>query len=196
MDHERAIVNIVGERVALGPVPDDQGAVIARWMADFSTLRTLTGVPRPRTQEQVVRALEAVLADASTAVFAVFTCDDWRLIGLTQLTAIDHVNGTAEFHITIGDPSSRGRGHGTEATRLTLDYAFTALGLSNVMLSVLAYNRAGIRAYEKAGFTTFGVRRHSKRIGGRAWDTIYMEALADEFESPVLAKTLIPDQPG
>jgi diamine N-acetyltransferase len=191
---EDPIVSIVGERIALGPVPDDQGAVIARWMADFSTLRTLTGVPRPQTQANVVRGLDAALADRSVAMFAIFSCDEWRLVGLSQLGAIDNVNGTAEFHITIGDPDARGRGYGTEATRLTLDYAFTALGLRNVMLTVLAYNRAGIRAYEKAGFTTFGVRHNSKFSGGRHWDTVYMEALADGFQSPVLGKVLVPEQ--
>ena len=104
------------------------------------------------------------------------------------------MNGTAEFHITIGDPHARGRGYGTEATRLTLDYAFIALGLRNVMLTVLAYNQAGIRAYEKAGFTTFGVRHNSKFMGGQHWDTVYMEALAEGFVSPVLGKALMPDQ--
>ncbi len=36
-----------------------------------------------------------------------------------------------------------GRGYGTETTRLMLDYAFTALGLHNVMLTVFVFNAAG-----------------------------------------------------
>jgi hypothetical protein len=46
-----------------------------------------------------------------------------------------------------------------------------------------------------AGFRTMGVRRKSKMMGGKLWDTIYMEAPADEFESPVLGQILIADQP-
>ena len=34
-------------------------------------------------------------------MFAIYTCGDWRLVGLSQLNAIDNVNGTAEFHVTI-----------------------------------------------------------------------------------------------
>lgn len=30
---------------------------------------------------------------------------------------------------------------------------------------------------------------------GRTWDLIYMECLADEFASPVLARILTPDAP-
>ena len=81
-----------------------------------------------------------------------------------------------------------------KATALMLDHSFLALGLSNVFLRVYAYNLAGIRTYEKAGFRTMGVRRKSKLMGGALWDTVYMEALADEFESPVLGQILIADQ--
>jgi RimJ/RimL family protein N-acetyltransferase len=71
-----------------------------------------------------------------------------------------------------------------------LDYAFTALGLHNVMLAVYAYNPAAIRAYVKAGFREFGRRRESVWMGGRLWDTIYMECLASDFVRPVLARIL------
>jgi len=88
-----------------------------------------------------------------------------RPIGTTALDGIAHRHGTAEFSIGIGDESFRGKGYGTEATRLMLDYAFGVLGLSNVMLIVYDYNRAGRRAYAKAGFREFG-RRHGSRLGG------------------------------
>jgi RimJ/RimL family protein N-acetyltransferase len=74
-----------------------------------------------------------------------------------------------------------------------LDYAFSALGLHNVMLLVFEFNRAGRRAYEKAGFREFGRRRQCRAGGGRLWDIIYMECLSTEFTSPLLARTLAPD---
>ena len=61
------------------------------------------------------------------------------------------------FGILVGQ--RRGRGLGTEATRLTLDWAFHVLGLHNVMLEVLPANAPAIRAYEAAGFRRIGVRR-------------------------------------
>ena len=97
---------------------------------------------------------------------------------MTNLKEIDHRHGTAEFVIFIGAADARGKGYGTETTRLMLDYAFAALGLHNAMLSVYAYNPAARRAYEKAGFRECGRRRESVWMGGRLWDTIYMEALA------------------
>jgi RimJ/RimL family protein N-acetyltransferase len=95
----------------------------------------------------------------------------------------------------IGEQRHRGKGFGTEATRLVLDHAFVGIGLSNVILHVFAYNPAGIRAYEKAGFRRIGVRRKSKLMGGRAWDTILMDAVADDFESLTLRRILVPEHP-
>ncbi len=76
-----------------------------------------------------------------------------------------------------------------------LDYAFTALGLHNVMLTVFEFNPAGLRAYEKAGFREFGRRRQSRFMGGRLWDEVYMQCLAPDVASPVLARILTPDEP-
>jgi hypothetical protein len=69
------------------------------------------------------------------------------------------------------------------------------LGLASVMLRVFEYNLAGIRAYEKAGFRRVGIRRKSKFMGGRMWDTVVMDAVAEEFTSPVLGRVLVPDLP-
>jgi len=77
-----------------------------------------------------------------------------------------------------------------------LDYAFTVLGLHNVELFVYEYNLAGQRAYAKAGFREYGRRRQAHWMGGREWDVVCMDCLADEFKSPVLGSVFIPDQAG
>ncbi len=119
----------------------------------------------------------------------------WRPIGTVSLFNIDHRNGCADFGILIGEPGDRGKGYGTEATRLTLDYAFTALGLRNVGLTVAEWNVAGRRAYARAGFKEFGRHRSCRRLAGRWWDDIHMDALAAEFAGPTLAAVLPPDMP-
>jgi diamine N-acetyltransferase len=76
-----------------------------------------------------------------------------------------------------------------------LDYAFTALGLRNVGLTVAAWNVAGQRAYARAGFKEFGRRRSCRWMGGQWWDDVHMDAIAAEFVSPVLGAALQPDTP-
>jgi len=186
------VVNIVGERVALGPLRREDVPLHHRWHNDFAIRRTL-GEPRPRTFERELAAYERDTRAEGDAHFTIYDRATWRPIGTTHLFGLDFRNGRAEFGILIGEGAYRGRGYGTETTRLMLDYAFTALGLHNVYLTVNAYNAAGLRAYAKAGFREFGRRRECKTMGGRRWDVVYMDCLATEFVSPVLATIFTPE---
>ena len=191
------LVNIVGEKVALGPLRKDLVPTYMRWFNDFRTLRTMLAVPLPLTLEQEQQWYERVITRNETnTMVTIFELSTNRPVGNTDLHKIDYRNRTAEFGIAIGEPDARGKGYGTEATQLMLDYAFTALGLHTVMLRVFAYNLAGIRAYTKAGFKEFGRRRECHFMGGKYWDVIYMECLATEWgPSPVLAEIFKPDEP-
>jgi diamine N-acetyltransferase len=102
-----------------------------------------------------------------------------------DVRSIDWRFGRCTFGILVG--AGRGRGLGTGATRLTLDWGFNILGLHNIMLTVLPSNAAGIRAYEKAGFKRIGVRRSALVLLGQRCDEVLMDAVPAEFESPVLA---------
>ena len=81
----------------------------------------------------------------------------------------------------IGEPECRGLGYGTEATCLMLDFAFESLNLNRVQLGVFVDNEAGIRAYEKAGFTREGVAREHSFAGGRYVDQAVYAILARDY---------------
>jgi diamine N-acetyltransferase len=190
---EQPIVNLAGERVALGPLRRDLIPLYHRWSNDVVVSRTL-GVGWPTTLEQETAAYERRTASDRDAAFTVYERATLRPVGLCSLAEIDHRHRRATFGITIGEADSRGKGHGAEATALTLEFAFTALGLSNVMLTCFEFNLAGRRAYERAGFREFGRRRRCSHQGGKLWDLIYMECLADEFVGSHLAQVFGPDE--
>jgi diamine N-acetyltransferase len=189
----RPALNVVGELVALGPLRRDLIPSYQRWINDFETTRTLAVPPRPVTQEQETRWYEQAISSEHDVSFTVYERATLRPVGVTGLHGIDFRDRRANFGIMIGEPGCRGKGYGTEATRLMLDYAFTALGLHSVMLTVYQFNPAGKRAYEKAGFKEFGRRRQCHMMGGRLWDEIFMECLSTEFESPTLGRIFAPD---
>jgi diamine N-acetyltransferase len=125
--------------------------------------------------------------------FTIYERNTLRPIGNTGLHGVDYRTRTTTFG-TIGEPECRGKGYGTETTRLMLDYAFTALGLHNLMLIVFEFNVvAGVRAYEKAGFKEFRRRRECRLSGGKLWDEIKMDCLSSELESSVLRCIYTPD---
>lgn len=188
------VVNIVGERLALGPMRRDLVPVYQRWTNDFAVTRTLRS-SGPTTAEQVVASFDRLGGDERSHNFTIYARDGWRPIGNVALVDIDWRARTTEFVMFIGEGDCRGQGYGTETTRLMLDYAFTALGLHSVWLRVYSFNLAGQRAYEKAGFRVFGQRRECQLMGGKLWDVVYMDCLARDFASPLLHTIFAPDVP-
>lgn len=80
-----------------------------------------------------------------------------QAVGLIGLLSIDKNNFKAEYYITIGETSYKGKGIATKATKAILDYAFTVLKLHKVYLTVDAENVAAKRLYEKIGFRQEGL---------------------------------------
>src|SRR5439155_4459284 len=115
------------------------------------------------------------------AGFTIYEAATLRPIGNTALMNVNHLHRTAEFGILIGEKDCWGKGYGTETTRLMLQYGFNSLGLHNIMLTTYSFNERGLRAYRRAGFREVGRRRESVRLGGIAYDNVFMECLATEF---------------
>jgi RimJ/RimL family protein N-acetyltransferase len=187
-------LTIAGEHVALGPLRRDLIPLYQRWMNNLGTMRTLDLPPYPMTMEKEQDWYDSQSRAESDVSFTIYESETLRPIGNTGLHEVDYRNRTASFGIIIGEPECRGKGYGTETTRLMLDYAFTALGLHNVMLIVFEFNAAGIKAYQRAGFKEFGRRRECRLVGGKLWDEIQMDCLSTEFESTVLRRVYAPDE--
>jgi diamine N-acetyltransferase len=178
-----------GERVALGPLRKDLADRYRRWVHDLDVRSGIltVGIYALEAEETWVEETIAQCGGVAPeiAAFTVYDRSDGAPIGTTSLMRIDWRMSRSEFGIALGE--RRGKGLGTEATRLTLDWAFNMLGLHNVMLTVLPTNTAAVRAYEKAGLRRIGVRRDALSVMGRRGDELLMDAVAGEFESPVLA---------
>nr|WP_256961679.1 GNAT family protein [Streptomyces sp. NRRL B-24572] len=106
----------------------------------------------------------------------------------------DHQVRTAEYVVMLA-PEARGRGLGSAATRLVLDYAFHVVNARMVWLKVLAPNTGGVKAYEKAGFQTAGTLREAGYWLGEVCDELIMDALARDFTGPSAVRALVdPDR--
>src|SRR5699024_1244963 len=106
----------------------------------------------------------------------------------TAMLLLDLGLDVAEYTISIGEEAARGRGVGTEATLLVLDYAFHVTGLECVYLTVLEPNTGAITAYERAGFRRQGLRRNSNKWLGHRVNEVHMDAVAAEFPGPSQVK--------
>jgi RimJ/RimL family protein N-acetyltransferase len=193
-NREQPLITIEGGAVALGPLRRDLIPFYSRWQGDFAVQRTYH-TSGPVTIEETIAWYERIAAGRDHAWYTIYERASWRPIGYTEIDGIDWCSRTGGFGILIGEADGRGKSFGTEATRLMLDYAFTALGLHSVMLTTDSYNLAGQAAYRKAGFKEFGRRRQCSLLNGELYDLVYMDCLASEFVSPLLARIFAPDRP-
>lgn len=192
---DAAIISFEGERVALGPMRRELLPLYYRWANDFIVERGNGAVFVPITLAEQEAALNAQSSNRQMIRFTVYERSSMRPIGITMLNDISRWHGTAEFAIMLGERDAWGKGYGTETTRLLLDYAFTACGLHNVMLKVHAFNERAIHAYRRAGFKEIGRRRSVIPLVGARHDDVYMDCIATEFASSLLARLLAPEEP-
>jgi RimJ/RimL family protein N-acetyltransferase len=160
-----------------------------RWYADPEIARLARYQEAPMRPEEVERFFAArVVGDAALAM-AIHERSTGRLIGTCAFSQLDGENGSALYHITIGEKDAWGHGYGTEATQLMLDHAFGSLGLHRIALFVFEFNERAIRAYGRCGFVIEGRSRESIWRDGRWWDELAMSVLESDWRRRRLATT-------
>ena len=172
---------IVGQRVYLSPVNEDDAKIYTKWLNDYSVSGNLGNY-----RQMISLAVERETLHHMTSAgqnYAIVLCENDTLIGNVSLMEIDNVNRVATAGMFIGEPENRNKGYGSEALRLILHYGFNTLNLHNIMLLVHSDNEQGIACYKKAGFREFGRRREAKYKDGAYVDVVYMEILEEDIKS-------------
>lgn len=132
---------------------------------DEATLMRVFTERAPRTDR-----LDLAVVDRATGEF----------VGEVVLNEWDPHNRSCGFRTLLG-PRGRGRGLGTEATRLIVGHGFEAVGLHRIHLAVFDFNPRARRVYEKVGFTAEGVERDALWQDGVWSDAIRMSLLEHEW---------------
>ena len=174
---------LTGDEVVLRRHTPENLAAFQRWYADPEVVRLTRYQDGPMRTEEIERFFAARALGADSLAMAIHVRDSDRLIGTCALSQLDADNGSALFHITIGEKDTWGRGYGTEATRLMIDHAFSGLGLHRVALSVFAFNERAIRSYRSVGFVVEGRAREAIWRDGRWWDEISMSLLDADWKA-------------
>jgi RimJ/RimL family protein N-acetyltransferase len=178
-----------GERVYLRPIGLDDTDLYFRTLF-HPEVRRLTGTQKSFTREQIYRYIEGKTQDPSSLLLLIALRETDEVIGDIALQNIDGMNRNANIRIAIFSQDHQGRGLGTEAMRLLLDYGFGILNLHRIELNVFSYNARAIRAYEKLGFQREGVQREALYYNHQYHDSIIMSILEDEYRAKHLKKNV------
>lgn len=153
---DQPIITIRGDQVGLGPLRRDLLEPLhLRWGNDLAAGMMQGGVGFA-TSTHSRRFFEHRTGGNNVEEFLVYELATTRPIGSTNLHEIEITERSAEISYSILEHDCRCKGYGTEATMLTLDYAFTALGMHRVHARAFEYNKPSIRLARKVGFREFG----------------------------------------
>ena len=171
-----------GKRVYLRPIGQEDSEFYYRSLYSKET-RKLTGTQKHYTREQIQQYIESKGQDSSSVLLLIALCENDQVIGDIQIGDIDTFNRNAFIRIAIDQSAYQGKGYGSEAIQLMLDYGFGILNLHRIELNVFAYNERAIHTYEKLGFVREGVQRQALYYDHAYHDSILMSILADEYRA-------------
>jgi RimJ/RimL family protein N-acetyltransferase len=180
-----------GDLVVLRKHVPENVAAFQRWYSDPEVARLARYQDAPMRSDEIDRFFQLRALGHESLTMAIHERDTERLVGSCAFSQLDGENGSAMYHITIGEKDVWGRGYGTEATRLMLEHAFGTLGLHRIGLTVFEFNERAIRAYRTCGFMVEGRARESIWRDGRWWDELAMSVLASEWRNSAARAPLI-----
>lgn len=172
----KPIIN--GNKLVLRPLGEQDAAAMYRSLQEPVSQR-LTGTHNVFSFEDV-RA-HCTMIEAADDRWDYGIAVDGKLIGEAVLNHVDRTNESASFRIAIWDPEERGRGFGTEAAKLLVDFGFRSLRLNRIELEVYAFNPQARRVYEKVGFKHEGTKRQALIWQDEKVDAHIMSILRDEY---------------
>jgi RimJ/RimL family protein N-acetyltransferase len=173
----------VGKLVKLRPVQRADWPKIYEFRIDLEThLLADDDPPIPQSFEQVSNFWEEMEKKEPDNVYFAVEADE-KLIGTCGLFHFDKTARSCELGISIGDKDYWGKGFGSDAVTLLVDFAFRHMNQHRVFLVVGAGNDRAVGAYRKVGFVEEGKMRDHLWIDGRYDDSLIMSILSTEWHS-------------
>lgn len=172
----------VGQQVRLREYRKEDINMRLIYINDSEVLRNLTPeVPYPITLQEEEKWFESITSLRDTYKFAIETISDNKFIGGCSINDVDWKNSVVTVGIFIGNKDYRGKGYGTDAMKVLMDFIFTQMNINKIRLIVYSYNKAALKCYEKCGFKIEGILRKEIYRDGKYFDKISMGILREEY---------------
>lgn len=169
-------MQIIGENILLRLMNENDTDDIIKWRNSESVRKNFI-YQGLFTRESHEAWIEKMVKTDKVVQFIIIDKRIEKSVGSVYLRDIDVINNKAEYGIFIGEEDARGKGIGTEAAKLIINYGFQTLKLNKIFLRVLADNYSAIKSYKNAGFEEEGLFKQDIFINGKYFDLVFMALL-------------------
>lgn len=167
--------------ITLRPIQTKDLEKLNKWKNNYDISKNLGSGFQPISIDQQRNWMENMIDLTGNSRRFIIEEYKGQAIGMVGLYDINFVNRNCDFGIYLGEKEYQGKGIGSTATRLIVDYAFNNLNLLKIKLLVNQNNPA-IKMYKKLGFTEVGKLKKERFIEGVFIDVILMEKYKDECD--------------
>lgn len=176
---------VTGEKIYLARLLLEDAAVAAPFFSNLELTTLLRGYGITFSLEDEKQVFERITKNLEGELHFAILNPLHELVGGVSLFQIDHRRQIATLGVAIYDPQHWGKGYGSEAVKLLVQYGMIHLNLHNIMLTVFSFNQRAIRAYSKVGFREIGRRRQCIPLGLERHDEVFMDITRDSVNMNV-----------
>jgi RimJ/RimL family protein N-acetyltransferase len=177
-------IDIQGEKISLRLIKNSD--ISEYYQSGFASpdeeVQLYTGTMKKPTEDEIRTYVEKITEDDSRYDFLIINSKG-KIIGESVINEIDEELRCAHFRIALFKSEDCGRGMGSEAIQMTLQFGFEKLNLHRIEPEVFSFNQRAYQAYLRAGFVEEGRKRDAVLIKGQYHDVIIMGILQHEFIS-------------
>jgi len=179
-EENKRVIFLSGKKVVLRPVCKETDLdSIYRWINDPEVNRYVEGY-LPMTKEAEAEWIDRVSKNKDI-VLAIETLEG-RHIGSMGLHKIKWKDRTATTGAMIGEKDHWGKGYGTDAKMILLNYAFNTLNLRKISSSVFSFNKRSLAYSLKCGYKVEGVLNRQRFVNGRYYDEVLLGVFKKDWQ--------------
>ncbi len=171
-----------GKLVQLRPLERTDISSLRRWVNDPKVSKFLGGV-FPVMEKDEEEWIDNLHKDTNNIVLGIVDAKIKKLIGAIGLHNIHWQHRTAVTGTFIGEKEYWGKGYGTDAKMLLLDFAFNALDLYGVLSKVFAYNKRSLAYGKKCGYEEIGrIPQWMRAQNGERCDVVLLIVTQEKWQ--------------
>ncbi|MBM7561342.1 GNAT family N-acetyltransferase [Fusibacter tunisiensis] len=171
-----------GKKVRLRAYHKEDLETVVTLINDPDVKKLLTpGIPFPYTLEDENKWYESISGNSTGLYnFAIETLEDSVYLGGCGINSIDWKNSVAVIGIFIGRKDYWGKGFGTDAMEVLIDFIFDQMNIRKIRLNVFEFNVRAYKSYLKCGFKVEGTLKAEIFRDGRYYDEYIMGLFRDD----------------
>ncbi|MBS3078508.1 GNAT family N-acetyltransferase [Candidatus Pacearchaeota archaeon] len=154
--HNNQLPEIKGKKVIITPIPKSEEfyKLYHKWLSNEKLKLHLGEEGMNYTLKEIMEMHDEWKNDFKNMTFCILNKETKEPIGDINLFDSEDFQNLPEISIMLGEHS--GKGFGTEASQLLINFAFKKIKIKEINLNVYKDNLAAVGLYKKLGFKIIG----------------------------------------